>query len=742
MKEGSMAEGRDASFESSTLRDRIEKLGLDRFDVATLAGVDPKTVENWLKKARGNKRKLRKLIAGLNGRAEKAGKSHLKLPDDFLRDPDQPGDATDAAAPTEMSLELGLALDHLQDARRTQSGEKRASFLEYAVQRADESFSKSGAEFALIIGSQALRMLARQANARGQRARLYREAISRLSHSQAVDVISERCQATIATAEDSLCGVEPAELAKLILEADDTARKALIGRPASLSPQDKADLLIRRSALLRASIRVKEPSPAVRAKFLEEASRAVALALGLHPSPYANLELAMVLWAQAQFLPEGDQYARWLRTVGSRLAAINEASDCEPALLAAMNFHRLHSAPLLVCRLYERLQRITDDITRVFENVATYAEASLNLSYDGYGEAEVRRHLESAAATTLSAIESGYRTARNLVNYIRLLVHRGGPRDAEGMLLTSFPDTIQNGVVDVAAAVRKAVELERADPLAEAFAVGINDAGVLCAMGTTLLSMPAYATAAKDLYDLALRADDNSPVAHTNLARWYLTHKPDPWEPSCRYHLKRAGSTAPRQFRWWRSIKHELEDAVTPPDVAMAPQASQPVTAERLRHCLEVGRLHDLLISHARLTSRDCHVLSEAVRRLVVLRYCTEVTRWRPPPEFSQVNAFRMEVYGQHQVIVVAADVRDLPSARVQDFVRAARRGRSVLLCFDISTSDRPNGRFDDLRPASGVDADRAITLNEHDLISLLREKSTIDRCIVTKISRTGAAAG
>ena len=722
------ATGRDVSFDSNRLWQSFEGVGLDSTKIAGLE-VNPKTLKNWKKTGRGYRTELEKFVGIINNAATKRGYFNLVLPAGFLKPVQNSVRMADAVETVvKLHADCVAAAQLLVSARQARDATTRASFLNDAVSRAKSAFTATGDDFAYVIASQALRLLAAQAATLGLRAQYYAESVSIVSSVGSCEAACEFAQAVIDVASDQTSGISPSEVVRWIAQAKVVTGKSISERRQSLTLEDEADLLGRRSALFRTERRTHRLEGKLYNLRLASARRCIDLANSLWPSRSLSLESTLVQWAEAETLPSGEAYTIQLKRVDEMLMPLTEGNSHDAALLAAVHFHRSNFSPFLACRFFEKLQAVTENVISVYQNVDVYAEAALLLTYD-VSCRESQKHLENAEKWTAAALKGGFRTARNLVNYMRLLARRDQKADALAVLSDAFKNSHQGESFDVAAAVRQATIDAKKDPVSEAFAIGIADPRVLCSLGTAILEISNNESMARILYELALEMKPNSAVAHTNLARWFLRCQPPDWEKQCRMHLLDA-SAAPRQFIWWRSLLHELKAQLEPSDPSKLSQQYS-LNIDDIGRCQRTGDLHKLLLPHGSLVTDDPLACLEVVLRLATLRYCIEVDEWKTP---GKLKSIRLRFYDR-TVILVGSDARTLTASQGDAIEKAARQRKYFWALFDLADTQVPTDVKTKRSKRSAKDDMRlsCLTLTRQDIIVLLTETTTLDRLLYVK---------
>lgn len=325
---------------------------------------------------------------------------------------------------------------------------------------------------------------------------------------------------------------------------------------AESDASDRSRLLVRRSSLLRLRSDRFDISHSTKKKTLDEALRCAEKALAESEHTGAQFELAVCLWANSNAASSDEEYKRILERVESLLSSPHIQS-IDVAKLTLARFYRMIYRPLEACETFESLTQSISHHRRILRDVATIAEAAIHLWFQNYPESVWRPYTETARFITREAIDSGYRSARNLVNlaYLHQILGNSAAAGTSLLEIADVPqDSIWNKLVELS---HSCVDLDEAT---EGLCYGMTSGITWTRLGTFVWTFFDDLGTVQALYEFAVKLSPRNPIVLTNLARFHIRSGSEYSKIESEKLLQRAHSYSSRRFRWWRILMDELRD--------------------------------------------------------------------------------------------------------------------------------------------------------------------------------------
>jgi tetratricopeptide (TPR) repeat protein len=365
--------------------------------------------------------------------------------------------------------------------------------------------------------------------------------------------------ATIAVdfVQDSLCDASRRSRQGKLSRAKKLLDKSLDELLESVGEEDSSfgSLLAVKSSLLRfQSTGVESVQWVQKTSMLDEAIRCANRAFEITNNAYAQLALGLAHWWRARV--ENDPNTRAQKMAWAEMSLESSASvDGETHLLTLARFYREASRNGDSCNCFLRLMNSVSRISRRIRREAyVYGEAARFLHAQSPNDAETRQHVERAISLLSSAIDSGYRHARNVVALAHLRAINDGEVAGMAELRDLFPagDSFDWNMV---------IEFVQSDDYGghapEAFALGLASSGVCTSLGTYAKDHCNDLDLAKKLYLAAINFNKADFIALTNLGRIYMETNDSGLLLEAIRLLGRAKGCAPLTFRWASDLHAE-----------------------------------------------------------------------------------------------------------------------------------------------------------------------------------------
>lgn len=395
----------------------------------------------------------------------------------------------------------------------------------------------------------------------------------------------------------------------------------------------------RRSALLATKAKVLrhrgdlERLPSPQDRFLDSSIRCAKAAVRERPLPTSVLELGLCLGQRSGTTKNLERRQKMVGEAEGHLIRAVERGAGEVGRLALASFYRHTYRPLDAVDAFP-LDGPHVNYRRVLRAAPVFAEAAIELHYNGYPSGDVEQALEDARALLDDAHRGGYRWARHLVDLAVVRALLDGPSAREAVLAELFDesgDTDWIYVAELAAASGESIEQE-------SIALGVNDSAVWNQLGTYALDFRGDEVLAGRLYRLSIQFGSDTYLPSTNLARLLIRGGESSGLREAWKLLDKAAGSAPPTFPWWRRERESLADAVAklpPEDQFPAPR---PKPSKLVANAMVARALDD----PAEGRSAIAHVIAALIEQCSLPRagelaviYRTEVVRfdvlWCPP---------------------------------------------------------------------------------------------------------------
>ncbi|MFZ6005783.1 MAG: hypothetical protein ACOYXM_17810 [Actinomycetota bacterium] len=401
-----------------------------------------------------------------------------------------------------------------------------------------------------------------EANTSSERRKWWNEALRasrrELAVSADVDAVL-RCVALVVDAtSDRFAELEPKqshrELANVARDIDEALDR-------SNDPPPRSALLAAKAAVLRHQ-GTHEPAPSRRNRFFDESVRCAELAVREHPLPASVLELGLCM-SQRSGTEKSERRQEMLRKAEEHLIRAVERGAGEVGRLALATFYRHQHRPLDAVDAFP-LDAPHANYRRILRAAPVFAEAAIELHYNGYPHDVVERNLEDARVLLDSARRGGYGWARHLSDLAVVRAVLDGPSSNDSALAGIFDEaggTDWTHAAELAADPGKSVAQQ-------SWALGIDDSAVWNRLGTYALDFLDDDVLAERFYRQSMRVGPNSYLPSTNLARLLIGRgSTSDLEQAWRL-LDDVSGSSPPNFPWWRRERESLANAVAglPPE--------------------------------------------------------------------------------------------------------------------------------------------------------------------------------
>lgn len=379
------------------------------------------------------------------------------------------------------------------------------------VLRDAESMDNKAAQHA--IRSRAYATLAIEASTPLERRTWWDKALRasrrKIAESPGFDAILRRAHVAVDATSDRLAEFEPNKCQRELAEVGKDIDAAL---SHSKDPPRRSALLAAKAAVLRHQ-GTHEPIPSRRNRFFDESIRCAELAVREHPLPTSVLELGLCM-SQRSGTVKSERRQEMLREAEGHLIRAVERGAGEVGRLALASFYRHMHRPLDAVDAFP-LDAPHANYRRILRAAPVFAEAAIELHYNGYPHGVVERTLEDARALLDGARRGGYGWARHLSDLAVVRALLDGPSADEAALAEIFDeagDTDWTHAAELAADPGQSVAQE-------SFALGVDDSAVWNRLGTYALDFLGDDVLAERLYRQSMQIGPNSYVPITNLAR-------------------------------------------------------------------------------------------------------------------------------------------------------------------------------------------------------------------------------
>jgi hypothetical protein len=490
----------------------------------------------------------------------------------------------------------------LQAGRAEASPERSRRSYDSALKAARRLSANGGGTAACVLGSQAAKELALEAEKVPARQSYWKQAIEALFWSGMDPIVQggEYAGLIVDIFKDPNAAHATSEKQGLFRHASQILENAL--EQASSSCNDLSFLLSRKSSLLRAGATLESPG-FLRDRRLREAHRAAARAAELTRTDPVLLEYALAEWALARYERTDEKYAERLRKAEETL--LDSALDnFEPARFARTEFYRATFRAAETCEQFLLCEAFTTNRRRLWRNSTLFAEAAVQLYYAKYPEPGLSEYLQKARTLLEVSVAAGYRDGRTVVD----LAFLHAVLDSTAAGLTVLGDLVlERGTLSWEQILEVVTHASDSDLPTYGLALGIDSGAVLTRLGTftkRFLNNPELAEA---LYRAAVRIDPHDPVVLTNLTRFLIRrgHPPDLRE--ARRLVQNIQNFADRRFRWWRPLLSELDALQSTSSSSPNPTASDRIPLTELPLSPDLSDLNSVRQRYRQVTRLEDH---------------------------------------------------------------------------------------------------------------------------------------
>lgn len=439
-------------------------------------------------------------------------------------------------------------------ARAERVFEKSQRYYESALKACEEWNKSNKEQGSVIYFSKILGELALEESDSKKRLERWTSAIKKLDYQWKINPTFELAEAyaflSVDCVQDRFCDFESSLRQKFLRNGKNYIDKILNQK---INKNMEASLLARKSSILR-YLSLIDVSPEFRFKRLNESLRSAQKAVEIDASPSNALELALSEWTLARHETTDEEYVQRLRKTETILLD-DIMKSFEPAQLTLARFYRLSYRGLDACENYPRSLDKIINIRRLLRESYIYGEAATQLWYADYPKEIVDVHLFESKTIIETAISSGYRNARLIIDlaYLRAIL------DGESAGYITLSDLCTEGAnISWEHALRLAAEAGPSDFLTLGFALGIDQSSCWTKLGTFVRKFVNDDSLEEVLYRTAMRLDPHDYIALTNLARFLMTKGNIDSLNEAKRLIQKAQNFADRRFTWWRSVWSEI----------------------------------------------------------------------------------------------------------------------------------------------------------------------------------------
>ncbi|WP_281556914.1 restriction endonuclease [Thalassomonas sp. RHCl1] len=320
-------------------------------------------------------------------------------------------------------------------------------------------------------------------------------------------------------------------------------------------PYERARLLARKASLLR-HLSKFEPRGKQTPDMLQVGWRCANKAVTTDKNEFTVLELAQCEYALARYEQTDLAYTQRLEQA-EKLFKDDVLKESQLDILYLPSFYRYTYRQLDACEYYQSALKQLKHVRRIIKEAYVYAEAAIQLWYGEYPEPVVTKHLMNAQLLLEEALTDGYADARTIIS---LAVIKTILTDVESGCIILGELGLEGEGLDWEKTISLVLTLEpdSSDLITQGFAFGITQSSVLTSLGTFSARFLQNLPLAESLYRTAVRWNNKSPIALTNLARFLVRNDGDLAEAE--RLLQKAQNFADRRFKWWRVVLAELQE--------------------------------------------------------------------------------------------------------------------------------------------------------------------------------------
>lgn len=306
---------------------------------------------------------------------------------------------------------------------------------------------------------------------------------------------------------------------------------------------------------------------------------------------YTHLELANCYWHAAQFEKGDEHFNRMLEETERNLWNSIELEKNENNTQALARYYRntYQSMPFVLA--YEQYASVEKSKPEYYRTSYLWAEGVLQLYYGEYPATSVEAYLRDADGVLERTIDSGYGDARHIVALGFIKAAQGDA--TAGMEVIKLLHQTDGKLSWTELAERITTLKSDRKSLAQGFSLGITQSGVWNKLGTYARKFLKNMELATTMYRVALQLNPSNAVAMTNLATSLLQEGTLASIQEANRWISKAASCADRRFRWWRSVRDEINSALASIEVDSNNVHTQ--TSSRLHNFADLRRAYQAL---------------------------------------------------------------------------------------------------------------------------------------------------